>query len=134
MTDTAVRETVDTLFRRIREGADATEIARLFSEDVDWFIAGDTATVPWIGRKSGRHGVAEFFRQLREHVAPERFAIDAILVGQARAVVLGDLATRVKRTGRLIETAFAFDIGVRDGLIVRYHMLEDSWAVAEATR
>jgi len=28
-------------------GADATELARLFSEQVEWEIAGDTGALPW---------------------------------------------------------------------------------------
>lgn len=38
----------------------------------------------------------------------------------------------MKATGRLIESEFAFDLTVRDGLIVRYRMLEDSYAVEQA--
>jgi ketosteroid isomerase-like protein len=39
---------------------------------------------------------------------------------------------RVKRTGQLIESEFAIDLKVRSGLIVRYRLYEDSFAVAQA--
>nr|BAT26130.1 hypothetical protein [Aureimonas altamirensis] len=38
----------------------------------------------------------------------------------------------MKATGRRIESEFAFDLTVRDGLILRYRMLEDSYAVEQA--
>lgn len=104
-------------------------VADAFAEEVDWNIAGDTDTVPWIGERRGKTGVAEFFTDLRKDNDPQRFAIRKILADTDTVVVLGDLATRVKATGRLIETEFALDITVRDGLIVRYRLIEDSFAV-----
>lgn len=107
-------------------------VAALFSEDCDWCIPGDLERVPWIGARRGREAVAAFFEELRLYNEPERFEVRDILTGPGRAIVLGDLATRVKATGRLIETDFALDIGVRQGLIVRYRMFEDTFAVARA--
>src|SRR3546814_15833473 len=54
----------------------------------------------------------------------------SILADDEQAVVLGELASRIKATGRLIETPFAFVLTVRDGKIVRYRMLDDSHGVA----
>ncbi|KAF1070508.1 MAG: hypothetical protein GAK45_00759 [Pseudomonas citronellolis] len=126
------RDLVQGLFKRIGEGASPEQIAELFSEDIDWYIAGDLARVPWIGRKKGRAGVAEFYQQIREQVTSERFEVSAILGDDQRAVALGSLASRVNATGKLIETEFAFDIRTEGELIVRCHMLEDSHAVAQA--
>lgn len=49
-----------------------------------------------------------------------------------RAIALGELESRVKSTGKLIVSEFAFDLTFRDGLIVRFRMFEDSFAVAQA--
>ncbi|MET8828020.1 nuclear transport factor 2 family protein [Streptomyces sp. NPDC004610] len=134
MTNSTARTVATTLFDRLRSGATPAELAEHYDEDVDWFIPGDTSLVPWIGRKTGRAGVAEFYTQLGQGTAVRRFEIDAIVGDGDRCVVLGSLRTEVLATGRDIETDFAFDITVRDGLIVRYHMFEDTWAVAEALR
>ena len=32
-------------------GAEPADIAELFSESLDWKIAGDTGALPWIGQK-----------------------------------------------------------------------------------
>ena len=125
---------VRNLFDRIGTGASPTELAEYFHEDVDWFVPGDTAVVPWIGRKVGRAGVAEFYQQLRDLTTPVAFTIDHILSEGTRAVVLGHLVTEVNATGRRIDSDFAFDIEVDGELIVGYRMFEDTWAVAQAMR
>ncbi|WAH56923.1 nuclear transport factor 2 family protein [Pseudomonas silvicola] len=132
MTDESTRQAATHLFTTLASGASPAQIAALFNENVDWYIAGDTATVPWIGRKTGRQGVAEFYGQVRELLNSERFQLTDILVSGTRAVAMGELASRVKRTGKLVETAFAFDLTIEGGLITRCHMLEDSFAVAQA--
>ena len=38
--------------RRMGSGAESAEIAKLFSENLEWEIAGDTGVLPWIGQKS----------------------------------------------------------------------------------
>lgn len=132
MTTEQTRETVARLFAALSEGRDPHDLAAHFAEDVDWFIPGDADVVPWIGRKRGRSGVAEFFRQLQELVVAERLEIRAMIAEGEHCVVLGDLVTLVRSTRRRIESEFAFDIEVGDGLITRYHMFEDTWAVARA--
>lgn len=128
----ATRAAVERYFELLRSGADPQTLAALFNENVDWIIAGDTARVSWIGRKVGRAGVASFFAELREKIESVRFDRHRLLVDGNRAVVLGELVSRVRPTGKLIETEFAFDFTVEDGLITRYRMFEDSVAVAAA--
>lgn len=56
-------------------------------------------------------------------------------VGNSRPAVAGHIIVRVLASDRTAESEYAFDIAVDDtGLITRYHMLEDSWAVSEAAR
>ncbi|WP_394832053.1 nuclear transport factor 2 family protein [Pendulispora rubella] len=131
MTD-VTRSVVNRYFQAYRERQPPEAIAALFSEDVDWNIPGDTSRVPWIGRKVGRAGVADFVRGLRERVESLRFEVRSVLVDGEHAVALGELATRVNSTGKVIESPFTFEFTVRNGLITKYLMLEDSFAVREA--
>ncbi|WP_405647972.1 nuclear transport factor 2 family protein [Streptomyces uncialis] len=131
-TTVTAREAATALFDQLSSGAAPNELAERFDESVDWFIPGHTSVVPWIGRKVGRAGVAEFYAQLGQGAKVEEFKVDTIIGDGDRCVVLGSLRTTILATGRDIETDFAFDIEVRDGLITRYRMFEDSWAVAAA--
>jgi len=110
------------------------EIASIFSTNLQWEIAGDDGAFPWIGKKQGRTAVGEFVRDTGAMVERLRFDVKDVLVNSQRAVILGELATRVKSTGKTIETAFALVLTISDGLITRFQMLEDSFAVSQAAR
>ncbi|WP_216204863.1 nuclear transport factor 2 family protein [Amycolatopsis aidingensis] len=104
------------------------------ADTVHWDIPGATGIVPWIGRRSGKAEAAEFFARFGDYLEPDRFEVHRIVADGPHAVAIGELRSRVRATGRVIESPFAFDLTVHDGLITRYVMFEDSWRVAEATR
>jgi len=62
------------------------------------------------------------------------FEVQDILAGDNRAVILGSLASKLKRTGKIVKTDFAIVLTVTNGEIVRFQMLEDSFAVSQAAR
>ena len=74
----------------------------------------------------------EFFTLLPRHLDSKRFEILKVLADEQDAVVLGDLVSTVRSTGRDIVTRFAIHLSVRGGKIT--HLYEDSWAVAEAVK
>jgi ketosteroid isomerase-like protein len=109
-------------------------IAALFAENVVFEIPGDAGALPWIGRKTGRQAVADFIHDLRSLTEPVKFDVQDIIASDARAVIVGEFATRVKATGKIIESAFAIILTVSGGEIARFQMLEDSFAVSGAAR
>ncbi len=126
------RAVIEEFFRRAGSGEPVERIAELVSEEVDWFVAGDTNVVPWIGRKVGKTGAAEFYAQIRKQIASEAFEVGEILSQGNRVVAIGELASRVLRTGKLIKSEFCFDFTVENGEITRFRLFEDSFAVAKA--
>jgi uncharacterized protein len=119
---------------RMGSSAEPTEIAKLFSENLEWETAGDTGVLPWIGQKSGRSAISDFVRDSRAMIERISFDVHDILVGDNRAVILGSLASKLKRTGKTVETDFAIVLTVADGEIVRFQILEDSFAISQAAR
>ena len=117
---------------RMGSGAEPADIAELFSESLDWKIAGDTGVLPWIGQRSGRAAITDFVNDSRALIERLSFDILDILAGDERAVILGSLESKLKRTGNIIKTDFAIVLTVGNGEIVRFQMLEDSFAVAQA--
>ena len=114
--------------------APPAEIAALFSENCQWEIAGDTGVLPWIGSQSGRAAVINFVRDSRAMLERIRFDVDDILAGDQRAVILGYLSSRIKSTAKVVDTAFAVVLTIANRQIVRFQMLEDSFAVSLAAR
>lgn len=115
-------------------GAEPTEIAKLFSENLEWEIAGDTGALPWIGHKSGRAAIADFVRDSRAMIERISFEVQDILAGDNRAVILGALVSKLKRNGNVVKTDFAIVLTVANDEIIRFQMLEDSFAVSKAAR
>src|SRR5207302_890375 len=120
--------------RRMGSGAEPSEIARLFSENMEWEIAGDTGVLPWIGQKTGKAAITDFVNDSRAMIERISFEVHDILANDDRAVILGSLASKLKRTGKIVQTDFAIVLTVFNGEIVRFQMLEDSFAVSKAAR
>ncbi|MFF0575479.1 nuclear transport factor 2 family protein [Streptosporangium saharense] len=134
--ETVTRATAEAFLRRLGEG-DPDRIAELFAERVEWRLdwpeEGHPA-VPWIRPRSTRADVAGHFREIAAFHVPEKSAgtVSGIVVDGTEAVILGDIRQTVRATGRPYTALCAVHLTVRDGLIVRYVVYEDSLTVAEA--
>lgn len=122
-----------TLLDRIASGAPATEVAKLASGDLVFEVQGDPTSLPWIGEvKQGRQALADFIARQRELVRSDLFRVDDILASADRAVIVGELTSTVKSTGRMFHTQFAIVLTISAGEISRFQMLENSYAVSQA--
>lgn len=128
---TATRQVVETFFRRLAAG-EPDDFTALLAEEIDWLIPGDTGVAPWVGRRQTREGVAEYLRLLRASVEPLQAEVQQIIVDGDTAVAVGEFASRMRATGTVVESIFFAHFVVRDGLIVRYRLLEDTHAVVVA--
>jgi hypothetical protein len=122
------------LLEGIGGGKDPADIAALFGEWLLFEIQGDDGVLPWIGRKTGRSAIADFIRDMRAMTEPVSFEVEDILTSESRAAIVGALETRVKATGKLIQSQFAIILTVSGDLVTRFQMLEDSLDVSIAAR
>lgn len=130
------RAVTEEFLRRLEQG-DPDRIAELFAEPVDWWLSWpepEHPVVPWIRPRSSRADVADHFRMLGSACAPEEseVRVGRILVDGPDAVFFATSAQTVKLTGKRFTTSLAVCLTVGGGLITRYHVYEDSLAVAEA--
>jgi hypothetical protein len=116
------------------DGKEPSVIASSFSENVVFEIPGDAGALPWIGRRTGRGAIADFVRNLRSMTKPIRFDVQDIVASDARAVIVGELATRIRATGKVIESPFAIILTISGGEVTCFQMLENSFAVSMAAR
>ncbi len=133
----ATRRVVEEMLRRMGAG-DHDGVAALFADDFEWGLSWPArelgGDVPWIRERRTRADVAEHFRSLAEHNAPHDggTTIERIVADGKDAVVLGRLRNVMRRTGEPYEAAVALHLTVEDGRVRRYHVYEDSLAVANA--
>ncbi len=125
-------ETVKAIYQAFGRG-DVPAILEHVSDDVDWEYGSVDAGVPWLQRRRGREGVAEFFRSLAA-IEMTRFEIHDI-VGDERVVVgLVGLELTVKATGKRVVEADEAHIWRFDdrGRVVRFRHAADTFAHAAA--
>ncbi|MFH7340158.1 nuclear transport factor 2 family protein [Streptomyces sp. KHY 26] len=132
------RATVHELLTRIGAG-DPDRIAELYADDCDWRLdwpeeEHGRPDIPWIRHRATRADAAAHFRELAAHHVPEKAdtVVERVLVDGEDAVVLGVIRQTAAPTGRAYAARFALHLTVRDGVVVRHHVYEDSLAVARA--
>jgi ketosteroid isomerase-like protein len=135
MSKTENGDIAEKLLAAMRQGADPDAIAALFSYDMEFEIPGDDGALPWLGRKTtGRAVITGFVRGLRNLTEPVKFNVQDLLTSDTQAVIVGELATRMKATGKVVESPFAIILTISDGKISRYRMLEDSFSVSRVAK
>ena len=109
-------------------------LAAMFAKELRFEIQGDDGVLPWIGHKTGRQAAADFFRDIRVLTEPVKFEVEGILGSPSRAVIVGELATRIKSSGKIINTQFAIVLTISGDEITRFQMLEDSFNLSRTVR
>lgn len=126
------RAIAERLLAGITSGDTPRQVAALFAPDAAFEVPGDDGALPWIGHRTGREAAAAFVTGTRALLEPISFEVDDILSSDSRAVVVGELASRVRATEKVVETGFAIVLTIGGGLITRFQMFEDSFAVSRA--
>lgn len=127
-------EIAQQLLAQIGSGADPEAIAAGMDEGVVLEIPGDEGAMPWVGKRTGRHAVAQFLTDQRSLLTSTMFRVDDILASDQRAVIIGALSATLNVNGRTIETDFVIVLTIVDGTVSRFQMLEDSYALSVAAR
>jgi ketosteroid isomerase-like protein len=122
------------LLSGIGDGRAPDTLAAMFAEDLRFEIQGDDGVLPWIGHKTGRQAAADFFSKIRTLTEPVKFEVEDILGSSNRAVVIGELATRIRSSGKVTHSQFAIVLTISSAKIVRFQMLEDSFDLSRAAR
>jgi uncharacterized protein len=131
MSTAQTQDVVNNFFRFLTQ-RNLDGLTNLFSENIDWYIPGDQERAPWLGVRNSRKEVKEFYELLWKNTEPVDARIDNIFVQDKSAVVAGEFSTRMLQTNKTVSSLFFIHITVENNLIVRYRLLEDSYAVSIA--
>jgi uncharacterized protein len=107
---------------------DLDTMLKLFDENIEWISPGP-AELPTAGTRRGRQQVAEFFNSVSEVFEIQRFEPKAFIAEGDRVIVLGDDTSRIKATGKVLDSEWAHAFTLRDGLVVAFHEYIDTAAV-----
>jgi hypothetical protein len=132
MTEKENLETVRKAYDAFGRG-DLDVLLELLAEDVEW-VTPRVEDIPYSGNCRGRAQVGEFFRALTEAEDVLSMRQDDFLVTGSLVAVRGRMRTRVRATGRTVETPYAHFFSVVDGRIQEFQEFYDTAAVGEAFR
>lgn len=130
MTD--IRSVVEAFFA-YRAKKDIDGLLTLVADDAEFHAAGDP-DIPWLGTFTGRAGAAEFFKHIFKGVTDAGTEVETMVVDGEEAALFGRIRSVVNATGKTFESPFAMRLTVRDGLIVRHHVFEDSLGLHRTAR
>ena len=123
--------TVQKLLQYLSE-RDLKNLTTLFANNVDWYIQGDEANVLWLGKRKSRQEVLAFYRLLWQNTEPLSAIIDNIFIDGKKAVISGEFSTKMLQTGKVVDSLFFIQLTVENHEIIKYRLLEDSYAVSVA--
>lgn len=112
---------------------DIPAILSVLSPDVEW-TEPDNPFTPSGGTRRGHAGFLEWARIGNEAEDVLSLEPREFLAGENSVAVIGHTRCRVKRSGRTYDTDFVHVITFRQGEIVRFQELFDTWAAGEAFR
>ncbi len=124
------KRTVQSIFEAFGRG-DIAGVLEHVSEDVTWKAPGPEV-VSYFGDRRGHAGAAEFFAGLGSNVDFESFEPGAVVAEGDRVVVLGRERGRVRGTGKSFDNDWALVFTFGGGKVTRFHLYENTGAVAEA--
>jgi ketosteroid isomerase-like protein len=107
-------------------------LTQLFSEEIDWDIPGNEELAPWLGKRTKRNEVKDFFKLLWQSIEPISAQIDHILVEDDFAIATGHFSSKMNRSGQVFSSMFSAHFTVKESQIVRYRLQEDSHGLVEA--
>ena len=113
---------------------DIPAILNTLSDDVVWFLPGQTSLVPVAGERRGREEVGQFFAALDENQEVKEFEPQEFIAQGEKVVVLGQYRWRVKSTGREFSSDWVHVFTVRDGKVAGFKEYYDTDACADAYR
>lgn len=125
-------ESIIQKFLKYLTGRELDELSALFSEDIDWYIPGDETTAPWLGKRNSRQEIVDFYKLLWKNTEAVSAEVSNIYIDDTSAIIAGEFSTRMLQTGKVVDSLFFIHLTVENDLIVKYRLLEDSYAVSKA--
>ncbi len=108
------------------------DLTSLFSENLDWYIPGDESKAEWLGKRNNRKDVSAFYELLWKNTEPVSAKIDNMFTDKQNAVITGEFSTRMIATNKIVDSMFCIQMQIQSNQIVKYRLLEDSYAVSKA--
>ena len=129
---------------------DPSTVDRFFHPEIEYVINGsplpdrDPATspispeciaaLPWLGHYRGKKAVKDFLEHMHKNLDVTAYGDRQVISEGNRAAAFGWFRLRSVATIRSSDIAYAIYLEMRDGLIAKYHFIENTFDVANTFR
>ena len=130
---TTTTEITNAFLERL-DAQDAEGLGELFAEEIDWFVPGSPAVAHWVGKRTRKSEVPDYFRALWAALEPGKsvVSLETIVADGDDVVIFAVFDHVAAPTGRPFHTEVAMRLTVTGGKIVRMRLYEDTAATAAA--
>ena len=127
---------------------DASAVDRNFDTNVEYMVNGTPApdpagklppisapchiALPWLGIYCGRQALKGFLAHMHRNLEVTAFGPHEVISQEDKAAGFGWFWLRALSTGRIADISYSILFELRNGLIVKYHFLENTFDVAAA--
>ena len=119
-------------FSRARKSRDPQLIEPFLDDHVDWLVTGPVELLHFCGQRLGKTEVLDCLtRQHATVLSTFKAEVDILMVDGDRAASQGRMIGTQRKTGRIISYSHAQFLQFRDGKIVEYRGIIDSFNAAE---
>ena len=131
MTTPVSRSQVDAFYQAFTSRS-PVKIAPFLDDDVEWMIVGPIDLFEFCGTRRGKDQVLELYESIIPRVITvTRWTTDIILVDHDRAASFNRLTGMQCQTGRTISYRVAHFLRFRDGKVIDFRSVLDSFDAAE---
>lgn len=131
MPETVTREFIES-FYRARLSRDAARIEPFLDDNVDWLIAGPVELLHFCGQRNGKAEVLDtIVRHMPSVMHVSKLELETLLIDGDRAAVFNRITGIQSGSGRVISYHQAQFMIFRDGKLVEYRSIIDSFDAAE---
>ncbi len=125
-------------------------VDRYFHPNVEYMVKGTPApdpagavppismechtALPWLGIYHGREALKGFLGHMHRNLEVTAFGPREVISEGNRAAAFGWFRLRALPTGRTADISYSIRLELRDGLIIKYHFLENTFDVAGVFR
>lgn len=113
---------IQMFFKHLHE-RNLKDLTDLFSDKIDWYIPGDETKAPWLGRRSNKQEISDFYELLWKSTEPISVKVESVIIDNNVAVIAGEFSTRMLKTNKIVDSLFFIQITIQDNLIFRYRLL-----------
>lgn len=132
--DAESQATLDTVmaFMGAMGSGDMDTLTGLMADDMVWANEGDRG-MPWIGPWNGKSQILDFLGVFGANLETTLWENEDVLASGDTVAVFGTMNARLTKSGKESGAfTFALRAKVRDGQVVLWNWLEDSYAVSTA--